>query len=58
MKFTEMTKQRIRSFINMFDVWKFNINKNIEIGRHTWVRMARIEEHVRIGDYCNIQRGG
>ena len=58
MKFTENAKQYIRSLANTLDVWKFNINRNIEIGSHTKVRMAKIGEYVRVGDFCNIQRGG
>lgn len=58
MKLLENIKRNIRSCLNTIDVWKFNINKNIEIGRHTRVRMAELEDYVRIGDFCNIQRGG
>lgn len=58
MKFIENAKRYIRSLSNTLDVWKFNINRNIEIGSHTKVRMAKIGEYVRVGDFCNIQRGG
>lgn len=58
MKFKENAKRYMRTLSNTLDVWKFNINRNIEIGRHTKVRMAKIGEYVRVGDFCNIQRGG
>ena len=58
MKFIESMKAFIRSVFNKVDVWKLNLNRNIQIGQFSRVRMAEIEDYVKIGDFCNIQRGG
>lgn len=57
MQFIDNLKRCARSCLNIIDVWKFNIKRNIEIGRHTKVRMAKIEEYVRIGNFDNVQCG-
>lgn len=47
-----------KSLANFTQWLKFNLYNNIEIGRSTKVRGARLSQNVRIGAHCNIQGGG
>lgn len=46
-----------RNLHNTLKKIKLNLNRNIEIGRETKVRFAKLDSYTRIGNYCNIQGG-
>lgn len=58
MEISQKAKIIMRGIHNYICTLQLNARKNVNVGAHTKVRFANLANHVRIGDYCNIQRGG